>query len=191
MPALSHPLRSLVYKTRWPFSHPGPRALSSEASAPESAASSAGALCLSWLMLRRALLSQQSAAGYEKSKRASSSACPSLTVLLPALLPAALRCIFDQLCFRPCAGLEASSTFCFATAATHSDFCFSLLSHCRPSCCGCATSKYERPQRDEHQMHGLLQLTAMWFAFLAQKITAEPETHLRTCGFLCCVALVT
>ena len=33
--------------------------------------------------------------------------------------------------------------------------------------------------------------TAMWFAFLAQKITAEPETHLRTCGFLCCVALVT
>jgi hypothetical protein len=34
-------------------------------------------------------------------------------------------------------------------------------------------------------------VTAMWFAFLAQKITAEPETHLRTYGFLCCVALVT
>jgi hypothetical protein len=24
--------------------------------------------------------------------------------------------------------------------------------------------------------------TAMWFAFLAQKITAQPETHLWTCG---------
>ena len=36
-----------------------------------------------------------------------------------------------------------------------------------------------------------LGLTAMWFAFLAQKITAQPETHLWTCGFLCCVALVT
>jgi hypothetical protein len=33
--------------------------------------------------------------------------------------------------------------------------------------------------------------TAMWFVFLAQKITAQPETHLWTCGFLCCVALVT
>jgi hypothetical protein len=33
--------------------------------------------------------------------------------------------------------------------------------------------------------------TAMWFSFLAQKITAQPETLLWTCGFLCCVALVT
>ena len=33
--------------------------------------------------------------------------------------------------------------------------------------------------------------TAMWFAFLPPKIAAQPETHLWTCGFLCCVALVT
>jgi hypothetical protein len=33
-------------------------------------------------------------------------------------------------------------------------------------------------------------VTAMWFAFLPPKITAQPETHLGTCGFLCCVALV-